>query len=34
MENEILVLKDGVVKKILVKEGDIVNIGDFLIEIG
>ena len=34
MENEIPAPKDGVVKKIYVKEGDTVNTGDPLVELG
>ncbi|NJE76843.1 biotin/lipoyl-containing protein, partial [Thermococcus sp. ES12] len=34
MENEIPAPKDGVVKKILVKEGDTVDTGQALIELG
>ncbi|WP_297494599.1 biotin/lipoyl-containing protein [Thermococcus sp.] len=33
MENEIPAPKDGVVKKIYIKEGDTVNTGDPLIEL-
>ncbi|HIP89182.1 MAG TPA: biotin/lipoyl-binding protein, partial [Thermococcus paralvinellae] len=34
MENEIPAPKDGIVKKILIKEGDTVNTGQPLIELG